>query len=135
MKLPPAYKVSPEETQTVLSVPARLKRTGMEMKMIIDGDSGKSNSEPSLVRLIVKAHTVKESLPSCSGMEFSELARHHRVGDSYISRLFRLTLLAPDITKAILEGRHPLELTGTQLMRDTRFPLNWEEQRRVLGFV
>ncbi len=72
---------------------------------------------------------------SCSGMEFSELARHHCVGDSYISRLFRLTLLAPDITKAILEGRQPPELTGVRLMRDTRFPLGWEEQRRVLGFV
>jgi hypothetical protein len=107
----------------------------MEMKMIIDGEAGKSNPDPALVRLIVKAHTVKESLPSCSGMEFSELARHHRVGDSYISRLFRLTLLAPDITKAILEGRQPPELTGVRLMRDTRFPLNWEEQRRVLGFV
>ncbi len=135
MKLPPAYKVSQEETHPILSVPARLKRTGMEMKMIIDGENGKSNPDPALVRLIVKAHTVKESLPSCSGMEFSELARHHRVGDSYISRLFRLTLLAPDITKAILEGRHPPELTGVRLMRDTRFPLDWEEQRRVLGFV
>ncbi len=135
MELPPAYKVSQEETQTILSVSARLKRTGMEMKMLISGDSGKSSPDLSLVRLIVKAHTVKESLPSCSGMEFSELAKHHRVGDSYISRLFRLTLLAPDITKAILEGRHPPELTGTQLMRDTRFPLDWEEQRRALGFV
>ncbi len=135
MELPPAHKVSQEEIHPILSVPARLKRTGMEMKMIIDGENGKSNPDPALVRLIVKAHTVKESLPSCSGMEFSELARHHRVGDSYISRLFRLTLLAPDITKAILEGRQPPELTGVRLMRDTRFPLDWEEQRRVLGFV
>ena len=99
------------------------------------GDSGKSSPDLSLARLIVKAHTVKESLPSCGGMELSELARHHGVGDSYISRLFRLTFLAPDITKAILEGRHPPELTGVRLMRDTRFPLDWEEQRRVLGFV
>ena len=135
MKLPPTHQVPQEETQTVLSVPARLKRTGMEMKMLIDGEDRKGSPDPSLVRLIVKAHTVKESLPSCSGMEFSELAKHHRVGDSYISRLFRLTLLAPDITKAIIEGRQPPELTGVRLMRDTRFPLDWEEQRRVLGFA
>ncbi len=135
MDLPPVHQAPREETESVLSVPARLKRTGMEMNMLIDGENGKSNPDPALVSLNVKAHTVKESLPSCSVMEFSELARHHRVGDSYISRLFRLTLLVPDITKAILEGRHPPELTGVRLMRDTRFPLDWEEQRRVLGFV
>lgn len=135
MKLPPASKTSQEETHSVLSVPARLKRAGMEMKMLIEGEPGKSLPDPGLVRLIVKAHTVKESIPSCSGMELSELARLHGVGNSYITRLFRLTFLAPDITRAILEGRQPPELTGVRLMRDTRFPLDWEEQRRALGFT
>ena len=135
MELPPAYKVSQEETHPVLSVSARLRCTVMEMKMLINGDSGKDKPDSSLVRLIVKAHTVRESLPACSGMELSEMAKHHGMGDSYISRLFRLTFLAPDITKAILEGRHPPELTGVHLMRDTRFPLDWDEQRRVLGFI
>ena len=123
------------EAGSVARVPAHLRGTGVEMKMLISGDSGKDKPDSSLVRLIVKAHTVRESLPACSGMELSELAKHHGVGDSYISRLFRLTFLAPDITKAILEGRHPPELTGVRLIRDTRFPLDWEEQRRVLGFV
>jgi hypothetical protein len=135
MALLPANQAPHEETQAILSIPARLKRTGMEMKILISGDSGKDKPDSSLVRLIVKAHTVKESLPACAGMELSELAKHHGVGDSYISRLFRLTFLAPDITKAILEGRHPPELTGVRLMRDTRFPLNWDEQRRALGFA
>ena len=124
MELPPAHKVSQEEIHPILSVPARLKRTGMEMKMILDGENGKSNPDSSLVRLIVKAHTVKTSLPSCSGMEFGELAKHHRVGDSYISRLFRLTSPCPrHHERQFIEGRQPPELTGAQLMRDTRFPL------------
>jgi DNA invertase Pin-like site-specific DNA recombinase len=135
MEFPPLYKSPDEETHPVLSVPAQLKRTGMEMKMIVGGEAGKRIPDPALVRLIVRAHTVKESLPSCAGMELSELAKHHGVGDSYISRLFRLTLLAPDITRAILDGQQPPELTGARLMRDTRFPLAWDEQRRVLGFI
>ncbi len=133
-KLPPAHKTS-EETHAVLSVPARLRRTRMEIKMLIEGDTEKSGPDPGLVRLIVKAHSVKESLSSCGGMELRDLAKHHGVGDSYITRLFRLTFLAPDITRAILEGRQPPELTGARLMRDTRFPLDWEEQRLVLGFA
>ena len=54
---------------------------------------------------------------------------------SYLTRLLRLTFLAPDIVTAILEGGHPPGLTAHKLMRDTRLPLDWDEQRRLLGFV
>lgn len=54
---------------------------------------------------------------------------------SYATRLFRLTLLAPDIVSAILSGRHPPELTARRLMDDTRLPLEWNEQRQSLGFA
>jgi hypothetical protein len=50
------------------------------------------------------------------------------------TRLFRLTILAPDIVSAILSGKHPPELTACRLMDDTRLPLDWNEQRRRLGF-
>jgi hypothetical protein len=53
---------------------------------------------------------------------------------SYATRLFRLTL-APDILSAILSGQHPPELTARRLMDDTRLPLDWNEQRRSLGFA
>ena len=54
---------------------------------------------------------------------------------SYATRLFRLTLLAPDIVSAILGGKHPPELTARKLMGDTRLPLDWNEQRQSLGFA
>lgn len=133
--LPSASKAPGEETYPVLSVPARLRRTGMEMKMIVEGAGGKPRPDTGLVRLIAKAHAVKEGLASCGGMELRELARRHGVGASYITRLFRLTLLAPDIIRAILEGRQPPGLSGVRLMQDTRFPLDWREQRRVLGIA
>jgi len=53
---------------------------------------------------------------------------------SYATRLYRLTLLAPDIVGAILSGTQPPELTARKLMDDTRLPLDWDEQRRNLGF-
>ena len=53
----------------------------------------------------------------------------------YVTRLFRLTLLAPDIVSAILSGRHPPELTARRLMDDTRLPLDWNEQWCFLGFA
>ena len=54
---------------------------------------------------------------------------------SYATRLFRLTLLAPDIVSAILSGRHPPDLTARKLMDDTRLPLDWNEQRQSLRFA
>jgi hypothetical protein len=54
---------------------------------------------------------------------------------SYATRLFRLTLLAPDLVGAIINGKHPPELTACKLMDDTRLPLDWHEQRCALGFA
>ena len=63
-----------------------------------------------------------------------EIAKAESIVPSYATRLFRLTLLAPDIVSAILSGRHPPELTSRRLTDDTRLPLDWNEQRRRLGF-
>jgi hypothetical protein len=46
-----------------------------------------------------------------------------------------LTVLAPDITRAILEIRHPRDLTAQKLLAHSRLPLTWPEQRRALGFA
>jgi site-specific DNA recombinase len=54
---------------------------------------------------------------------------------SYVTRVFRLAFLAPDIIEAILQGKQPPELSVRKLMDDTRLPLNWNEQRVRLGFA
>ena len=53
----------------------------------------------------------------------------------YFTLLLRLTYLAPDITQAILQGKHPPTLTASVLSRIYRLPLDWTEQRRLLGFT
>ena len=50
---------------------------------------------------------------------------------SYVSRVLRLTLLAPEIVEAILDGRQPAELQLDDLLEG--FPLEWEGQRSGLG--
>jgi hypothetical protein len=57
-----------------------------------------------------------------------ELAEAERVGHSYVSRLLRLSLLAPDIVELILGGHRARELA--QLMQP--FPVEWERQRDQL---
>ena len=50
--------------------------------------------------------------------------RGPRVSATYVSRVLRLTLLAPEIVEAILDGRQPAELQLDDLL--VRFPLEWE---------
>ena len=55
-----------------------------------------------------------------------ELARAKGVAPTYVSRVLRLTLLAPDIVEAILDGRQPAEMQLDDLLDG--FPLEWESR-------
>ncbi|WP_164867719.1 hypothetical protein [Rhodovarius crocodyli] len=50
-----------------------------------------------------------------------------------MTRVVRLAWLAPDIVKAIVEGRQPMELTAKRLLENSRLPPCWKEQRQHLG--
>jgi len=64
----------------------------------------------------------------------AEFAAHEQMTGSYIVRLLRLVWLAPDITQAILTGRHPPALSAIKLMQSGPLPSDWSQQRAVLGF-
>jgi site-specific DNA recombinase len=124
----------PNRPVTVLSIPARLKRTGKEMRIIVDDGSEPATPDTGLVRLLVRANAIRDQLLADRSLTFEDIAKSEGVVPSYATRLFRLTLLAPDIVSAILNGKHPPELTARRLMDDTRLPLDWREQRQSLGF-
>jgi site-specific DNA recombinase len=53
-----------------------------------------------------------------------------------LTSLVRLSYLAPDIVRALIEGRQPIELTPTRLLRLSKdLPHDWKEQRLFLGFA
>ena len=63
--------------------------------------------------------------------EPEDLARAKAVNSTYVSRILRLTLLAPDIVEAVLDGPQPVALTLPRLVEP--FPVCWAEQGTVLG--
>jgi len=117
-----------------LTVPARLKRVGKEMKILIENGSDSASPDASLVRVLVRAHVIRDRFLADKSLTLDEIAKSVDIVPSYVTRLFRLTLLAPDIVSAILAGKHPPELNARKLLDDTRLPLDWNEQRRSLGF-
>ena len=58
----------------------------------------------------------------------AEIAEAEGVTRSFVNRLLRLTLLAPDIVEAILEGRQPKGMPLEELTR--AMPSAWHEQRQ-----
>lgn len=121
----------------VLSVPARLRRTGLETKLLIQGTLGAEpprRSDRSLLRLIAMAHRFNELVLTGAGLTVTELATQAGVSRSYFSRVLRLSFLAPEIAKAILLGRQPPEFSAIKLMGAGQFAGAWSDQRRQLGF-
>jgi len=118
----------------VLSVPTCFKRTGMEARLLIQGDDSGARRKPdhSLHRVLAQAHKYRELLLQGGEKSMSDLANEVGVGGSYFTRILRLSFLSPDIVTTLLNDRHPLELTAKQLAIGTQIPVDWEEQRRLL---
>ncbi len=57
----------------------------------------------------------------------AELAERERIAPSYMTRVLRLTLLAPDIVEAIVDGKQGPQVTLGRLLEP--FPVQWKEQR------
>ena len=105
------------------------------MKFVLDGADCGAAPHAALVRLLVRADSLARRLESSSGSTLEEVGAREGMGGPYAARLMRLNFLAPDIVVAILNGRHPVALTATKLMADTRLPPDWSEQRKALGFA
>ena len=128
----------PEENDTpalTFTVPARLKRTGLETRLLIDGTGAGARREPdhSLCRLLAQAYRYNEMVMRGGGKTMAELASEVGVTGSWFTRILRLSFLAPDVVKAILRDHHPIELTAKRLANDVRLPISWEEQLTLLG--
>jgi site-specific DNA recombinase len=118
-----------------LVAPARLKRVGREMRMLVENSDDQTAANPSLLRIIARAHDIQKRLIRNTELTVHDIAHEERVSAAYIYNLLRLPWLAPDITTAIVNGRQPQQLNAMTLMRRaSRLPADWAEQRVQLGF-
>jgi hypothetical protein len=86
--------------------------------------------DETLIRALARAHRWKRMLDGGSCRSAGELAEAEGVTRSFVNRLLRLTLLAPDIVETILEGGQPRAMQLEELMH--AMPSDWEEQRKAL---
>ena len=114
------------ETVT-LHVPFRLvKRGGRKEMQLPEGASTPRRPDDALVKALARAFRWKRMLESGEFATIAELAAREGITVSYLTRLLRMTLLAPDLVVAILDGRQGLEVTLARLMEP--FPAEWADQ-------
>jgi site-specific DNA recombinase len=118
-----------------LEVKARLQRVGREMKLVVHNADDGAAADPGLLRIIARAHDFQEHLVQDPNLTVPTIANQERLTIGYLSRLLRLPSLAPDIVTAIINGKHPPQLSAKSLMRlALQLPTDWVEQRKLLGF-
>jgi len=113
-----------------------LKRRGGRKEIIAPAgmDNARSNAartNQGLALTIARAHRWQQLLEAGRYGSVRELALDVGVDNSYLARLLRLTLLAPDIIEAIIDGTEP---DGLSLQRLYGAPMVWEEQRQLLSY-
>jgi|SRR5579872_1495756 len=84
----------------------------------------------AMIKAIARAYRWREMLEDGDYATIREIANAEKINETYVGRVLRLTLLAPDIIEAILNGRQPAALQLDTLMR--LYPVEWEHQRAKL---
>ena len=109
------------EPQTItVKVPLTIRRRGGR-KAILAPDGSEAWSpgprvDPALVKALARAFRWRRLLENGSCSTIKELAAAEKINASYLCRVLRLTLLAPDVVEAILDGRQGSEVTLPVLM-------------------
>lgn len=128
------HEVSQQPGMMVLTLPISFKKRG-GLKQIIapDGSGCVVDRKPdgALVKAVARAFRWRKMLEAGKHATLADLAASEKINPSYVSRVLRLTLLAPIIVDAILDGRQPPTLTLAKAMQP--FPLEWSEQARIIA--
>lgn len=118
------------ETMT-LHVPFRIvKRGGRKEMQMPEGGAQTRRTDNTLVKALARAFRWKRMLESGEFATIADLAEREGIAPSYMTRVLRLTLLAPDTVEAILDGKQGPEVTLARLLET--LPVEWKGQHGIL---
>lgn len=120
-----------EPAVVTIKVPfAVRKRGGRKLVLAPDGapvPPATPHVDSTLVKAIGRAFRWQKMLETGRFATINEIARAEKINSSYVSRVLRLTLLAPATMEAILDGRADAAPTLSEAMKV--FPVEWRNQR------
>ena len=104
------------------------KRGGRKLVITPDGETHRPRPrvDSTLVKALARAYRWQRLLESGECASITELAAAEKIDRSFLCRVLRLTLLAPETIEAIMDGRQPEDVTLPALMKG--FPVQWKGQ-------
>ncbi len=122
--------MSGSATMLTVRVPLAVRRRGGAGKMLVMPGvlAAPARVDITMVKAVARAFRWRRMLEAGRFATVKELAAAEKINSSYVSRVLRLTLLAPEIVEAILDGRQPEKMTLPGLMEP--FPVDWDGQRK-----
>lgn len=124
-------RATPLPDTVTIHVPFRIiKRGGRKEMQLPEDASTQRRPDHALVKALARAFRWKRMLDAGDFATIAELAAREGITLSYLTRVLRLTLLAPELVSAILDGRQGAEVTLARLMEP--IPAAWTEQLQSL---
>jgi hypothetical protein len=130
----PGRTVYREGDRIIVKIPVRFRRRNGRQMIFASGESEDEKSKAdnhALVVALARAWQWQEALESSQYSTIGELAKANQVDRTYVSRVLRLTSLAPDLVESLLAGNDCEGLSLRQLLKG--IPLLWNQQRESFG--
>lgn len=117
-------------------MPMKIRRRGVEMRLVIesDGPMPAKKADPALLKSVAQARAWFHDLVSGRAANIGVIAAREGISDRRIGHLLPLAFLSPDIVETIAYGRQPVGFTAETLVKRVELPLDWNEQKSLLGF-
>ncbi len=132
-RTPQQHHESNAEDLICLTVNARLKRCGKEMRLVVSPNASNLPIITPILKAVVRAHQWRAGVLAGDIPDRKLAAKRLNLKQEYFRRVLGCAFLAPDILEAILDGSYPSDLTVKKLCW-RRLPIDWAEQRTQLGF-
>ena len=124
---------TPNEPALSRFVPMRMKRRGVEMRLIIDGDAASlARIDLPLLDATARAYRWSNDLLAGRARSIGEIARREHLTARHVRRVMRLAFLATRIVEAIVEGRQPADLSTLAMTQRIELPPLWSAQQQAL---
>jgi len=130
----PAILSNDDRTLTVRVPFALRQRGGRKLVMGPEGTVWQPHHQQidsALIKALARAFRWRKLLESSVYNAVTDIAASENINASYVSRILRLTLLAPDIVEDILDGRQSSGLQIDKLLKP--LPVEWRQQRLLVG--
>jgi site-specific DNA recombinase len=113
-------------------VPLKVKRRGVEMRLVINGGDEPRKPDPALLKAFARARGWFQELASGRVRSLTEISRREGLAKRYVTRLTKFAFVSPAFAEAIADGKVPIT-TNLQMLMDARIalPLGWNDQEKL----